>query len=133
MAAGTVGLVGMSPDLASLLADALADAGADTRAFPLHAETVAVLSKLRLSVLLVDGHPFTNMDAFVRALRAAPTTARLPVVVLTSRLRDDLTGDLGHVEQIEMPFDVGELVAKVLRAAQPHQAGESETPPRRPS
>ncbi|HEU5317774.1 MAG TPA: hypothetical protein VFX49_16805, partial [Chloroflexota bacterium] len=87
---GTVALIGFPPDLEGLILEALRSAGYTARAFVLHGDIVPVLGRLRLDALLLDGHPFTNLPALVRAVREQPATAALPIVVITAKLRDDL-------------------------------------------
>jgi DNA-binding response OmpR family regulator len=112
----TVALVACEPDIERLLADALRDDGHLVHALPLHGGTVSLLAKLRLDAVLLDGHPYTDLPRMLEALREQHATKRLPAVVVTAKERRDLHG-LGWVEQIEMPFDLADLLAAIGRAA----------------
>lgn len=112
----TVALLGLSPDLERLVEEALHSAGHAVYTFHMHSDVVPVLGKLRLDVLVVDGHPFTNMGAFVRALRDHPATAHLPALLLTVVRRDDVDLGPGSVRQIDMPFDVDQLLSAIAQA-----------------
>lgn len=70
-------------------------------------------------VLLDRGLPGLDGDAVLRALRAGPARASLPVIVITARdtLADRVQGlDLGADDYLVKPFDLEELSARVRAA-----------------
>lgn len=111
----TVALVACMPDIEELIAEALRDDGILVHSLALHGDTVSVLSKIRLDAVLVDGHPFTDLSVFLKALRAEDGTKDLPAIVVTAGRRASLD-NLGWVEQLEMPFDLVALLDAMRRA-----------------
>jgi hypothetical protein len=118
----TVALVGLTPDLLDLFREVLRDEGLESRPFPLHADVVAVLGKVKLAALVVDGHPYSNVIAFVRALRDHAPTRDVPVVVTTGKYLPELDGTDGHIVQVVMPFELDDFTSAV-RAAVGSAAG----------
>ncbi len=112
-----VAVLGLPPDLERLTTEALETGAHAVCTFHMHSEVVPVLGKLKLDALIVDGHPFTDMGAFMRALRADPTTTNLPALLLTVRRRDDVEIGPGPGRQIDMPFDLDELLAAINEAS----------------
>jgi len=111
-----VALVAMVPDLEELLTEVLRDASYQVHALPLRGDTVSLLSALRLDAVLVDGYPYTDLPAILKALRDQEATKHLPAVVVTTRQRTDLDA-FAPVELVEMPFDLSEFLTVVRRAA----------------
>jgi len=75
--------------------------------------------------------PVLSGSEVCRLLRAAPATARLPIIMLTARTSeaDRVTGlDLGADDYITKPFSVRELAARV-RAVLRRQQDGAEAPP----
>jgi DNA-binding response OmpR family regulator len=114
----TVGLVGLHPDLSSLVAEIFRDEGMSSLPFPLHGETPALLAKVHIDALVVDGHPYSNIVALVDALRQQSATAKTPIVVLTALEQPALHHRHGPVTQVLMPFAVDTFLAAVQAALQ---------------
>jgi len=75
--------------------------------------------------------PVLSGSEVCRLLRAAPATARLPIIMLTARTSeaDRVTGlDLGADDYITKPFSVRELAARVRAVLRRQQEG-AEAPP----
>jgi CheY-like chemotaxis protein len=106
------------PSLLALVAEILQDEGYEVatarngaEALARVAETVPAVVVTDLMMPVMDGH------TLVRACRAAPVTAGLPIVVMSAALPVllDSLARLGVQEAIYKPFDTDVLVAIVAR------------------
>lgn len=113
----TVALVAMVAELESVVVEALRDDAFKVHPLPLRGNTVQVLGTLRLDAVLVDGYPFTDLPKVLTALREQEATEALPAIVVTATRRKDLDA-FGWVEQVEMPFDLGEFLDAIRRAVE---------------
>jgi DNA-binding response OmpR family regulator len=107
------------PPVVELLRQALADAGFRVDTAPDGAHGLLAIDALRPDLVVLDA-VMPVMDGFqvLRTIRERPTTADLPVIMLTSLGGDaDVTrGWAGGVDcYLTKPFDTGEVVAMVTR------------------
>lgn len=111
-------------DQRDLLASLLEDAGFEVRACSNAVEALSLMERWQPSAILLDWYlPFLGGEAFVRRLRASPTFAEVPVVVLTGALRLNTEG----VEAVLLkPIDFTELLVVLRRVlARAHAVGRS--------
>ena len=112
-------------DIAMLLAHSLSRAGFTVETLSSGAEVLAEARRHTPDLILLDLMlPGLDGIEVCRALRADPTTAALPVIMLTARAEesDRIVGlELGADDYITKPFSPNEVVARVralLRRAQ---------------
>src|SRR5580765_3974757 len=113
------------PDIAMLLARSLARAGFAVDQISSGADVLPTLRRGQPDLLLLDLMlPGLGGIDICRALRADPSTAALPIIMLTARAEesDRIVGlELGADDYITKPFSPNEVVARVralLRRAQ---------------
>jgi hypothetical protein len=85
---------------------------------PLTSETIALLSRVKFDAVIVDGHPFTNMERFLQAIREQPATRGLPVVILVTEPLN-VRSVSGPVRVITLPFSLDGVLAAVRELAGP--------------
>ena len=106
------------PTILALVAEILQDEGYEVATARNGAEALAQVAETVPAVLLTDlMMPVMDGPALVRACRAAPLTASLPIVVMSAALAalcEGLEG-LGVQDAIVKPFDVDGLVAIIAR------------------
>ena len=105
------------PDIAMLLARSLARAGFAVDQISSGADVLPTLRRGQPDLLLLDLMlPGLGGIDICRALRADPSTAALPIIMLTARAEesDRIVGlELGADDYITKPFSPNELVARV--------------------
>jgi len=105
------------PDIAMLLARSLARAGFAVDQISSGADVLPTLRRGQPDLLLLDLMlPGLDGLEICRALRADPSTAALPIIMLTARAEesDRIVGlELGADDYITKPFSPNELVARV--------------------
>jgi DNA-binding response OmpR family regulator len=105
------------PDIALLLAHSLGRAGFTVDTLTTGAEVVRAVRKALPDLLLLDVMlPGIDGLEICRALRGDPSTAALPIIMLTARAEesDRIVGlELGADDYITKPFSPNELVARV--------------------
>lgn len=102
------------PSLLALVANILGDEGYDVATARNGAEALEQVAAALPSVLVTDlMMPVMDGRALVRACRAVPATARLPIVVMSAAFPVLLEGvrQLGVEHAIQKPFDADALVA----------------------
>lgn len=91
--------------------------GNEARGFALPSEFFAALEKELPTLILLDIMlPEQDGISVLRTVRSAPTTARIPVIMLTAKASefDKVTAlDIGADDYVTKPFGVMELVARV--------------------
>ena len=119
------------PDIAMLLARSLARAGFAVDQISSGADVLPTLRRGQPDLLLLDLMlPGLDGLEICRALRADPSTAALPIIMLTARAEesDRIVGlELGADDYITKPFSPSELVARiraVMRRTRPAVNGE---------
>lgn len=101
-----------------LVADILRDAGYQVATARNGVEALEQVAETVPAVLVTDlMMPVMDGPALVRACRAAPATASLPIVVMSAALPTvlDSLARLGAVEALHKPFDSAVLVALIAR------------------
>jgi CheY-like chemotaxis protein len=78
----TIGLLALDRDFARVLWAALEEEGHTVTWITFGPDAVRRVAQDALDVLVLDGHEYVNVKAFLHDLRAQTQTARLPVVVL---------------------------------------------------
>lgn len=123
------------PVLADLVARHLTAAGHRVRTAADGQQALAAIGEARPDVLVLDVlMPVLDGWGVLEALAEQPSTAELPVVMMTALaseedvIRAHLTG---AVEYLTKPFEVGALVAVVAQAATPPSAPQLEERRRR--
>ena len=105
------------PDIAMLLARSLARAGFAVDQISSGADVLPTLRRGQPDLLLLDLMlPGLDGIEICRALRADPSTAALPIIMLTARAEesDRIVGlELGADDYITKPFDFEELQARI--------------------
>ncbi|MFV9505900.1 MAG: response regulator [Oscillochloridaceae bacterium umkhey_bin13] len=130
----TILVVDDDRDIARLVQAYLEQAGFQVRSAGDRAGALRIVRAERpdlliLDLMLPDGD---GMD-LARQLRADPTTAALPIIMLTARIEDAdrIVGlELGADDYVSKPFNPRELVARV-RAVLRRTTGSATTPPQR--
>ena len=108
------------PSILALVAEILQDEGYEVATARNGAEALAQVAEAVPAVLLTDlMMPVMDGPALVRACRAAPVTAGLPIVVMSAVLPALLDGLawLGVQDAIYKPFDMDVLVGIIARLA----------------
>jgi DNA-binding response OmpR family regulator len=105
------------PDIALLLGHSLSRAGFTVDTLTTGAEVVGAVRKALPDLLLLDLMlPGIDGLEICRALRGDPSTAALPIIMLTARAEesDRIVGlELGADDYITKPFSPNEVVARV--------------------
>jgi DNA-binding response OmpR family regulator len=112
----TITLVGLVPAVADLVAAALRSEGHAVTRLPLDTDVVRALGQAPPQLLILDGHAYANVRALLTDLRAQPTTALLPVVVL-GPARPDEVPHFEVVQRLGRTFSLDALLTAVGRAA----------------
>jgi len=107
------------PDIRNVLADALGDEGYQVDCAADGASALALIRTGPADLAVVDlMMPGLDGYAFVRACRASPLHARMPVVIVTAaRKVDDPSLDVSAV--IHKPFDLNDLLDTIIDLASP--------------
>src|SRR5689334_9190414 len=106
------------PLILGLVAEILQDEGYEVTTARNGAEALARVAETLPAVVVTDlMMPVMDGHALVRACRAAPLTAALPIVVMSAALPVllDSLAWLGVQEVIHKPFDTDALVAMIAR------------------
>jgi DNA-binding response OmpR family regulator len=122
MDAPLIALVDDDPTILDLLGEVLRDAGYRTRSARSGQEGDALLGQMRPALLILDirmEEPQAGIG-LLRALRAQPERADLPVIVCSAdvpflRAHGEVLRALG-CETIAKPFDLDDLLARVSAA-----------------
>jgi DNA-binding response OmpR family regulator len=115
--AGRVLVVEDDPDIAHLLTHSLGRAGFSIETLTSGHDVIASVRRLQPDLVLLD-LMLPGLDGLVvcRSLRSDPSTAALPVIMLTARAEesDRIVGlELGADDYITKPFSPNEVVARV--------------------
>ena len=106
------------PSIVTLVVEILQGEGYDVASARNGAEALERVAETVPAVLLTDlMMPVLDGPTLVRACRAAPATARLPIAVMSAALPvllDSLAG-LGVDDALHKPFDTDVLVAMIAR------------------
>lgn len=78
----------------------------------LHMETVERLAQVGFDLVVIDGFPLVNVQAFVEQLRSRERTRTLPVIVLCAQKA--LPQQQGVIE-LPLPFELLALLAAVKK------------------
>jgi CheY-like chemotaxis protein len=104
------------PSILALVAEILLDEGYDVATAGNGAEALERVAEVVPAVIVTDlMMPVMDGPALVRACRAEPSTAGLPIVIMSAALtalRDGMKS-LGVQDAISKPFDTDSLVAIV--------------------
>lgn len=106
------------PSILALVAEILQDEGYEVATARNGAEALARVAETLPAVLVTDlTMPVMDGPALVRACRAAPVTAGLPIVVMSAALPLllDSLARLGVQDALYKPFDTEVLVAIIAR------------------
>jgi DNA-binding NarL/FixJ family response regulator len=116
------------PALLALVARALVAAGHRVRTAADGHEALAAIGDARPDVIVLDVvMPVLDGWGVLEALAEQPSTAELPVVMMTALAREeDVIRALltGAVEYLTKPFEIATLVTTVAQAAAPPSAGQ---------
>jgi DNA-binding response OmpR family regulator len=121
-------------DIASLIKRSL-ERGGDIRAEVVGTGAAALTSVIEdpPDLILLDLNlPFLDGIEVFRILRNRPSTAKIPIIMLTARTSepDRVTGlELGAEDYITKPFSIRELVARVRTALRRRQGAAVAEPP----
>lgn len=107
-----VALIGLTPDIESTVRSALRDEGHVVTTLALHMETVERLAQVGFDLVVMDGFPLVNVEAFVEQLRSRERTRALPVIVVCAQKA--LPQQEGVV-QLPLPFELLALLAAVKK------------------
>jgi twitching motility two-component system response regulator PilH len=106
------------PTILALVREILQDEGYDVATARNGAEALKRVAETVPAVLVTDlMMPVMNGRALVRACRATPATATLPIVLMSAALPvliDNLT-QLGVEDALHKPFDTDVLIAMIAR------------------
>jgi CheY-like chemotaxis protein len=106
------------PSILALVAEILQDEGYEVATARNGAEALERVAETVPAVLVTDlMMPVMDGPALVQACRAAPTTASLPIVVMSAALPVllDSLARLGVEDAVHKPFDTDVLVALIAR------------------
>jgi DNA-binding response OmpR family regulator len=118
-------------DIADLIVHYLANAGHEAQVLTNGADAMSAARRTPPDVLILD-RMLPGLDGLeiCRAMRSDPTTAAIPIIMLTARAEesDRIVGlELGADDYVTKPFSPKELVARVnalLRRTRRHTADE---------
>jgi DNA-binding response OmpR family regulator len=118
-------------DIADLIVHYLANAGHEAQVLTNGAEAMSTARRTPPDVLILD-RMLPGLDGLeiCRAMRSDPSTAAIPIIMLTARAEesDRIVGlELGADDYVTKPFSPKELVARVnalLRRTRRHAADE---------
>lgn len=125
----SIGLMRGDFSLGEIVGTVLEDDGHSVVTVSLEVSKAAVLSTLRLDLVVMEGYPPEAVVANVRALRARTETADTPIVVLATKALEDLLSRQGlerEVHELPMPFDIGQLANEVRRLVGEDSAQEAK-------
>ena len=102
-----------------VVAEALAESGYEVETAPNGAEALKRIARLRPDVVVVDlMMPVLDAAGFIHLLRLNPSSADLPVIILTAAYEPyDEARRLGAAACLSKPFKLEELLAAVEHAA----------------
>ena len=114
----SVGLVGLAASLGDVIEAALKADGHTVSRIPLDVDVLRTVRRIKLDVLVLDGHAYVNTRALIADLRVRPETSGLPVVVLGPPGQPEVAL-FESVHRLGRSFNFEELLQAVDRAARP--------------
>ena len=113
-----IGLVGLAASLGDVVEAALKADGYTVSRIPLDVGALRTVRRIKLNVLVLDGHAYVNTRAFIADLRVRPETSGLPVVVLGPAGQPEVAL-FESVHRLGRSFSLEGLLQAVDRAARP--------------